>query len=589
MKATCPLRALRTWSARTSRGARLAWAALLTGAALTAGCGQDSEPRQSPASASPAADATGGAAPPGHPVGVEPPLFEAWPVQLAPMTSGRAGSPTILEVNGGGAACFDADGDGDMDLLLVIPGGFPAGDGPSGGANRLYRNDAGSFRDVTPDSGVDLPGFCNGVAVADVDSDGLRDVFVTRLGPDALLRNLGGLRFEALPQAGGAAGDAWGTSAVFADIDRDGDLDLYVCAYLEFDPGQPPLHGRNGMNCLWQNRPVMCGPQGLPPQPDRYWRNDDGRFTDATAETGFAAPAAYALGCVDGDFNEDGWPDIYVSNDSMPNALFLSQGDGRVAEAGVLSGAALSARGREQAGMGIAAGDATGDLREDLLVTNFSLESNAFYVSLGEGRFDDRADATGLGGPSRMLLGWGTAFLDADLDGQLDLVVANGHVYVQADEPGTGTSWAQPAHLWLRDGAGRFRLAEWVGSVAEPWRALAIADLDDDGVTDLLLTRLGRSPLLLRGLAPAETALRVEVRGPPGNPDGLGTVLRLSDAQGERIWRVRNSGGYQAVHDPRAVFAYRGPGVLSARLPDGRSLQTEVTGPGKLVLEWPTR
>ena len=550
-------------------------------AALVAACGEGTAPAAGPGAQVPGRPPESVAAAPGAP------LFEALPAALAVMECGRPRSPTILEVNGGGAAFFDADGDGDQDLALAIPGAYPATGVVPGGTNRLYRNQAGRLDDVTDGSGLALEGYCNGLAVGDVDSDGRRDLFVTRLGPDALLRNLGDLRFEPVADAGGAAGDAWSTSAVFVDVDRDGDLDLYVACYLAFDPDHPPLDGVDGRSCTWMGHPVMCGPQGLPAQPDRYWRNDDGRFVDATTGAGFDAPAAYALGCIDGDFNEDGWPDVYVSNDSMPNSLFLSQGDGRVREAGVLSGAALSARGREQAGMGIAAGDANGDGREDLLVTNFSMEPNAFYVNMGRGRFDDRSDPAGLGAPSRTLLGWGTAFLDLDLDGDLDLVTANGHVYVQADEPGTGTSWAQPTLVWLNDGNGRSAPVDWPGSAPAPNRAIAVGDVDDDGVPDLLVTRLGLAPLLWRGTADASRALPVRVRGRPGNPDGCGTVLRLVDAQGERVLRVRSSAGYQAASDPRPVFAWRGPGELHATFPDGRTATVPVTGPGPLVLEVP--
>jgi len=513
-------------------------------------------------------------------------LFERLPQELAPMTCGRPRGDTILEVNGGGLALFDGDDDGDLDLLLVIPGAYPARGVVTGGSNRLYRNDGGRFTDVTAGSGVDLPGFCNGVAVGDVDADGRRDLFVTRLGPDALLRNLGDLRFEELPDAAGAAGDDWSTSAVFVDVDRDGDLDLYVAAYLEFDPDHPPRHGEDGRSCLWNGMPVMCGPQGLPAQADRFWRNEGGHFTDATAAVGCDAPPAYALGVIDGDWNHDDWPDVYVSNDSMPNYLYLSRGDGTLREAGVLGGAALSSRGREQAGMGIAAGDADGDLDEDLLVTNFALEPNAFYVNRGDGTFQDMADPSGIGGPSRPVLGWGAAFLDADLDGDLDLLTANGHVYVQADAPGSGTSWAQPNQLYLNDGHGRFATVAWPGEAPAPNRALATGDIDGDGVLDVVVAQLGAPPVLWRGTARGAT-LVVGVRGRPGNCDGCGTSLTWRDAQGARLHRVRTSMGYQAAGDPRAYFAWRGPGTLEVTFPDGRRTQQVVERPGRVTLEVP--
>ncbi len=514
--------------------------------------------------------------------------FTAWPHALAPMVSGRPRSPTILEVNGGGAAFFDADEDGDMDLLLVIPGEWPGAGAPEatgGRSNRLYRNDGGELIDVTPGSGVDVAGWCNGVAVGDVDGDGRRDIYLTRLGPNVLLRNLGALRFEVVPDAAGAAGstDEWSTSAVFSDIDRDGDLDLYVVNYLRFDPADPPEHGRQGRSCTWLGHVVMCGPQGLPAQADRLYLNEGGRLTDVTVERGVTAPAAYGLGVIDGDWNDDGWPDLYVSNDSMPNHLYLNRGEGRFEEAGVLAGAALSSAGREQAGMGIAAGDVDGDLDEDLLVTNFSMESNAFYLNVGGGRFREQADAVGLGGPSRAMLGWGAAFLDVDLDGQLELLTANGHVYPQADAPDTGTSWAQADLLW-RNGPQGWAPVPWAGTEPAVSRALAVADLDDDGVSDVLVLPLAGAPRLWRGVARGRSSLSVALQGPPGNPDALGARVLWRDAQGARVRFVRNSAGYQACSDPRPIFGWRGPGTLEITWPDGSASARAVPAPGRLTV-----
>ncbi|MHC4845270.1 MAG: FG-GAP-like repeat-containing protein, partial [Planctomycetota bacterium] len=231
--------------------------------------------------------------------------------------------------------------------------------------------------------------------------------------------------------------------------------------------------------------------------------------------------------------------------------------------------------------------DADGDGDEDLLVTNFSLEPNAFYVNEGGGVFNDQSDAAGLGGPSRPMLGWGTVFLDADLDGALDLVAANGHVYSQADREGTGTSFAQPDMLWFGNGGGHFREAPWAGDVPAVSRALAAGDLDDDGLPDLVITRLFGAPSVLRGTTDASRALQVRVVGRPGNPDGVGTTLRLVDGAGTQVRRVRVSAGYQACSDPRPVFAYRGPATLEVVFPDGSATTVEVTGPGRVAVEVP--
>ncbi len=520
-------------------------------------------------------------------------FFERVDPGFGAIVCGGEDADTILEVNGGGVALFDGDDDGDLDVLLVSPGAFPAPGAVVGGTNRLYRNDGDwEFTDVTAGSGVDVAAYCNGVAVGDVDADGRRDIYLTCLGENVLLLNRGDLRFERAPDAAGAAGraDEWSTSAVFTDVDRDGDADLYVVNYLAFDPADPPRDGHDGRRCRWKGMPVMCGPQGLPVQGDRYFRNDGGRFTDATASAGFDVEPGFGLGVLDGDFDGDGNADLYVSNDSTPNFLFLGRGAGAVEESGLFSGAALSSRGREQAGMGIAAGDLDGDLDEDLLVTNFSMEPNALYRNAGDGRFEDDADPSGLGGPSRTLLGWGAAFVDVDLDGDLDVVTANGHVYRQADAPGTDTSYAQPDRLWLNDGDDGFRLVDWPGDAPAVSRALAAGDLDDDGLPDLVVTRRSGPPIVWRGVGAgrATATLRVRLDGPPGDPDALGAVVRWTDGSGERARRVRVSAGFQACGDPRPVFAWRGPGELAVTLPDGRAFTRRVDGPGALALDTTT-
>jgi hypothetical protein len=536
---------------------------------LLAGCGDGSSPDVEPSEAT-----------------TPPPPFSLRNVDLGSLQCGGEYADTILEVNGGGLALFDGDGDGDLDVLIVNPGPYPARGTAVGGTNRLYRNDGDwHFTDVTAGSGVDVPRFCNGVAVGDVDSDGDRDLYLTCLGPNVLLRNEGGLRFSVVPEAAGAAGDAWSTSALFIDVERDGDPDLYVVNYLEFDPDDPPLHGQDGRNCTWKGQPVICGPQGLMAQPDRFYRNDDGHFVEAGPAHGLSATPSYGLGVLDGDFNGDGWPDLYVSNDSMGNFLFLSQGDGTLVEAGLISGAAVSARGLEQAGMGLAAGDIEGDGDEDLLVTNFSMEPNALYLNDGDGRFRDVADPAGIGGPSRRLLGWGVALMDVDGDADLDAIAANGHVYRQADADGTDSTYAQADMLLLNDGKGRFSPTAWAGDERLVSRALSVGDLDDDGHLDLIvLPRSGR-PRVFAGSGAGVANVQLDLEGPMGNPDVVGAVVEFIDAEGTRTARVRTSAGYQAAGDPRPVFAWRGPGRLVVTFPDGNSMAQPVAAPGRVILD----
>jgi hypothetical protein len=514
------------------------------------------------------------------------PFFVAKDVNLGDVQCGRETVDTILEVNGGGVALFDGDGDGDLDVLIVDPGAFPESGATIGGTNRLFRNEGNwTFTDVSAESGVDVARFCNGVSVADVDRDGDRDLYLTCFGPNVLLLNDGGLRFSAAPTAAGAAGDAWSTSAVFVDIERDGDPDLYVVNYLAIDPNDPPMDGVDRRRCTWKGQTVMCGPQGLPPQTDRFYRNDNGHFVDITQELGVDEPASYGLGVLDGDFNGDGWPDLYVSNDSMANFLFLSGADGTLQEAGLLSGAAVSGRGLEQAGMGLAAGDVDGDGDEDLLVTNFSMEPNALYVNDGAGSFRDAADASGIGGPSRRMLGWGVALIDVDGDGDLDSLTANGHVYAQADAEGTDTTYAQGDSLLLNSGNGRFRAVPWLGDEPGVSRALAAGDLDNDGHTDLVILRRSGRPQVWAGTGGNVPTLQLDLAGPPGNPDVVGASVIWTDGAGVRRARVRTAGGYQAAGDPRPVFSWRGPGRLEVVFPDGSKTARPVTDPGLLVVD----
>lgn len=479
----------------------------------------------------------------------------------------------ILETNGPGIALADFDGDGDLDVFCT--NGDPLYGKPvNAGANpcRLFRNDGTlRFVDVTEGSGVALEGFCNGVAVLDVDGDGLRDVFVARHGGDALLRNVGDLKFEdvsaTLPRD-----DAWGTSVAVFDADGDGDVDVYETNYLAFDVDEPPRHGQDGRHCTWFGHVVMCGPEGLRPQADRFLRNDAGTLVDATAALGFASVTpSFGLGVLAADLDADGRCDVYVANDSMANFVFWNRGD-RFEEDGLLAGAAVSGDGREQAGMGVDVGDVDGDGKLDVFVTNFSGEPNTLYRNDGDGFFDDVSFRSNLGPASLARLGWGAALTDIDLDGDLDVFTANGHVYPQADRPGTDTSYAQPCDVFLNEG-GKFSLVaaarSGVGGSAVH-RAAAFGDLDDDGDDDVVVTVLDGAVRLLRNEArsgrdadPAWVGYRLD--GGSGNPDGVGATVTL----GAAVRVAKSSYSFQASNDPRVTFA-------------GSHLETD-----RVVVRWP--
>jgi len=483
---------------------------------------------------------------------------------FAPNVCGEARKDWILEVNGSGAAWLDADGDGDLDLWLANGSTLAAlRAGAPGAGNRLYRNDEGRLTDVTQAAGVAGSRFGCGVAIADVEGDGDLDVLVTEIGPNRLFRNRGDGTFEEVGERAGLADDSWSTSAVFFDADGDGDADLYVANYLAFDLASPKGPGGS---CVWKGIPVMCGPEGLPPEADRFYRNEGGRFVEATAEAGLVPRApGYGLGAVAFDADGDGALDLYVANDSTPNFLFVNRGDGRFAEKGFLSGAALSRDGKEQAGMGVAAGDADGDGREDLLVTNFSGEPNAFYRNLGRGLFADDAFPSGLGGPSVPLLGWGTALLDLDLDGDLDAFVANGHVYPQADGAGTDTSYAQRALVFENVGRGKFRdrTGAWGDAIPVPRvrRAASFGDFDDDGSLEILVGVLGAEPELLDAQGLSGGSLVVRLVGTRSRRDGEGALVRIETGGTTQARRSRRAYSFQSSNDPRVHF---GLGAASA-------------------------
>ncbi|HET6201253.1 MAG TPA: CRTAC1 family protein [Planctomycetota bacterium] len=510
---------------------------------------------------------------------------------LVPNVCGSTKKDYIIEVNGSGAGWLDYDGDGDLDLWVANGSTLEALRGGSPGAgNTLYRNDRGRFTDVTVEAGAASSDFGCGVAAADFDGDGDPDVFVAELGPDRLFRNDGCGRFAECGHAAGVDDPRWGTSAVFFDADLDGDLDLYVANYLDFDLAHPKGPGGT---CQWKGHPVMCGPQGLPPCAGAFFRNEgDGRFVEASAQAGLRAPASgYGLGVVAFDAEGDGDPDLYVANDSTPNFLFLNRGDGRFAEGGFLAGVALSSQGREQAGMGIGVGDADGNGLEDLLVTNFSGEPNAFYRNLGGGLFSDDAFPSGLGGPSVPLLGWGTALLDLDLDGDLDAITANGHVYPQAELPGSDSTYAQPLQVFENDGRGRFRE---VGAACGPdvvapalRRAVAFGDYDEDGDLDLFVSVLGGAPQLLQSDPRGGAFLVVRLRGRRSNRDGTGAKVTVEAAGRKQVRFARGGYSFQSSNDPRVHFGLGGASrVDSVEIlwPSGTVGRIEGVAPGSRLL-----
>jgi hypothetical protein len=594
----------------------------------------------------------------------------------------------ILESMSSGAALFDYDNDGDLDLYIVngwTLEGFPPGSGPT---SRLYRNDGNwRFTDVTAQAGVGHAGWGMGCCVGDFDNDGHEDLYVTGWGASVLYHNNGDGTFTDVTKQAGVGNDGhWGAGCAFGDLDGDGDLDLYVANYVLFDPAHPP---NGGKLCLYKGVEVYCGPQGLPGDPDRLFRNDgpggDGvhRFTDVSRQAGIDAGAFYGLGVVMADLDGDGDLDIYVANDSHPNLLYRNDGGKKkhltsgVGQPGGLtverententektgrekgerrgairnpgrgddpvnrpgwrseirngeewvftevaaeSGAAYSGDGQAQAGMGVAAGDFDNDGRLDLLVTNYVDDYNTLYHNDGDGFFTDVSHAVGLVAPTLPFMGWGTGLFDYDNDGRLDIFVNNGHLFPQVEPAGVGL-YAQRKQLFHNEGE-RFReVTPEAGSALmerRVGRGAAFGDIDNDGDVDIVAVTMNDRPMLLRNeggngnhwirvklVGGARAVSSSEFRVPSSkakdnnskletrnsklsNRDGIGAKVRVVAGGLTQVGQVQSGSGYLSQNDLRLHFGLGGHAqadVVEVRWPSGRVQKVRgVKGGRELVI-----
>ena len=490
--------------------------------------------------------------------------------------NGASGDLRMSEILGPGAALFDFDDDGDLDVYIV-QGGTPAGPAaaPGKSGDRLYRNDLEvradgtrtlRFTDVTRGSGLDGRSYGMGVAAGDVDNDGRVDLYRTGLGPNQLFRNEGGGRFTDVTGEAGVGDPRWSVSASFVDFDRDGWLDLYVGNYLDrtADATGPACFTRTGDR-------DYCGPSAYAPVADRLYRNrGDGTFVDVTAESQVAGEYGPALGVAAFDADADGWPDVYVANDGEPNQLWMNRGDGTFDNRALLAGAALNGAGRTEASMGVDAGDFDADGDDDLFMTHLTRETNTLYVNDGSGLFEDRTAAAGLGPPSVRYTGFGTGWFDFDNDGRLDLLAVNGAVQARHQRFAMGARNVsapadgplplhQPNQLFRNLGNGRFAdvsgRAGAVFELSEVSRGAAFGDIDNDGDVDVLVTNNGGpARLLVNGVGRRNRWLGLRLVGGSGRRDSPGTRVGVFRADGPPLWRrARADGSYASASDPRVL------------------------------------
>ena len=467
----------------------------------------------------------------------------------------------LLETTGCGVAVLDIDGDGWMDVFLVngtTLEGFPPSKGPM---CHLYRNTHdGAFEDVTARAGVGQSGWGQGACAADYDNDGHDDLFVTSWGQNHLYRNRGNGTFEDVTARAGLIGPArrWGAGCAFIDYDRDGNLDLVAANYIDFDLATAPVP-ESGL-CRYKGVPVACGPPGLRGGKNVLYHNKgDGTFEDVSVKSGITAAAGtYGLGVSTLDFDDDGWTDIYVANDSNPSTLYRNNHDGTFADIAVAAGCAYSQDGKPQAGMGVAIGDYDRNGTMDIFKTNFAGDTSTLYANTGKGFCEDHTFQSGMGRNTRWL-GWGVGFVDLDLDGWLDLFLVNGHVYPEVEQLKTEVGYRQRKVVYRNLGNGRFEdVTETLGppvTTPKAGRGAAFADLDNDGDIDIVVNNVNDRPDLFRTKAPdGRDWLLIKLVGHKSNRSAIGARVRAVVGDRVQVQEVRGGGSYYAQNDLRVHF-----------------------------------
>ena len=500
----------------------------------------------------------------------------------APNTFGGVDSKKfIIETTGTGVGIFDYDNDGWPDIFVVNGTTLDPLPGKKQPSNHLYHNNHdGTFTDVTEKAGLAHSGWGQGVCVGDYDNDGYPDLFVTYYGKNVLYHNNGNGTFTDVSDKAHVAGNGtWSTGCAFLDYDRDGELDLFVATYVDLDMKTVPQPGERA-SCMWKGAPVMCGPRGLPWGKNMLYHNHgDGTFEDVSAKAKIGQTNGhYGFSVSTLDFDDDGWPDIYVACDSTPSILYHNNRDGTFTDVAVVAGAAFNEDGKEQAGMGSTIGDYNGDGRLDIFKTNFSDDTATLYRNNGDGTFDDVTFSAGLGLHTRYL-GWGTMFVDVDNDGWPDLLLVNGHVYPEVDKQHLGSDYQEPKILYHNKGNGTF---EDISANAGPGittvasgRGLAVGDLWNDGRMSAVVSNMNAPlGLLVNQIRNGNHWIAFKTIGTKSNRDGIGAKIRLKAGARILVDEVRSGSSYDSNNDMRVHFGL-GPAAgvewVEVRWPSGLS------------------
>jgi len=505
----------------------------------------------------------------------------------------------LLETTGCGVAFYDYDNDGWLDIFLVNGSrleGFPKGQEPT---SHLFKNNRdGTFTDVTAKAGVAHSGWGQGVCIGDYDNDGYEDLFVSYFGKNALYHNNGDGTFTDVSEKAGVAGNGkrWNTGCAFVDYDRDGKLDLFVANYIDLDLATAPVPESGP--CLYKAVMVACGPPGLKGGKNiLYHNNGDGTFTDVSEASGILnANGTYGLGVLTADFDNDGWPDIYVANDSTASALYQNKKNGKFQDIALEAGCALSPDGKPQAGMGVSAADYDLDGNLDIVKTNFAGDTPSLYHNQGGANFEDNTFTAGLGMHTQYL-GWGCGFFDMDNDGWPDILICNGHVYPEVEQLKTEAGYAQRKLLYRNLRNGRFEdVSLRAGSaISDPVasRGCAFGDFDNDGDLDVVVNTVNDYPQLMRcDLRTGNNWLKVRTIGTKSNRTGIGARLRCvtkvagENKPHEQIDEVRSGGGYFSQSDLRVHFGIgkaEKVDLLEIRWPSGQVDVIKDIKPNQLV------